>query len=169
MPRRVFSPVVGERSIMSIGRNLSSIGNTISTKLPLDHEGFFDRECPQPTCLGFFKVKPGTGLPNATDCTCPYCGHRAGADQFFSQSQIDYAKANAFRTVADAFGNELESMARRSGGGITYKRGSRPTVSYRHRSLPTSLTCSACTCEYKVEGEKGYCPDCGTANGGEKG
>lgn len=155
---------------MSVGRHLSRLGNEISVSIPSDPEGFVDRECPAPSCLKVFKVKPGTGLPDATDCICPYCGHSAASDQFFTRSQIDYATQVASARVHDAIGSELEDMARQfpRGGLVSMRveRGTRTRPRYRHITLPTSLRCESCTCEYKVEGPEGKCPDCGQINGG---
>src|SRR5258708_3033291 len=134
---------------MSLGRNLSSLQNSVSTTLPRDSEGFFDRESPQADCLAFFKVNPGTAFPTPTECICPYCGHKDGPDHFFSQSQIEYARANTIRTVADAVGDDLEAMASRFPRGglvsVTVRKGGRPLVHYHHRTLPTHLMCSECT------------------------
>lgn len=155
---------------MSVGRHLSRLGNKISVSLPHDAEGFVDRECPAPACMRVFKVKPGTGLDNANECICPYCGHKAGSDHFFTRSQIDYAKEVASARVQEAVGHELEDMARQfpSGGLVSMKvkRGSRMTPRYRHITLPTALRCAVCTCEYKIDGHAGICPDCGHLNGG---
>lgn len=152
---------------MGVGRHLSRLGNSVSVTLPLDGEGYIDRQCPVASCEGFFKVKPGTGLPEPQGCICPYCGHRGPHEEFYSKSQIKYGQDMTFRKVTDAFSADLKDALRPSRGGfvtMTVKETRQPPVYYRHKHLPTSLSCSACTCEYKIEGFTGRCPDCGASN-----
>lgn len=151
---------------MSIGRRIKALdGKQIAVSLPKDLEGFFDRECP--SCERFFKIKPGTGLPNVTDCTCPYCGHKDGPKSFYSKEQIAYARASVGRQAQDALTDDLRDMAREFRGPLItmeVKPGPRRAVVYHHQTLPTALTCSTCTCEYRVDQEHGHCPDCGIMN-----
>jgi len=46
----------------------------MEVSIPKDDEGYIGRECPQPECEGYFKIKPGTGLRGENlPCFCP-CG-----------------------------------------------------------------------------------------------
>jgi hypothetical protein len=36
---------------------------TVNVSIPTDEAGLLGRECPVSDCLGYFKVKPGTGIP----------------------------------------------------------------------------------------------------------
>src|SRR5580704_1607129 len=56
-------------------RNLERLGNRISVPIQPDEEGYIGRECPVETCVGYFKITPGTGLKGPAPCHCPYCGH----------------------------------------------------------------------------------------------
>ena len=51
--------------------HLRNLGNQMSISIPTDENGYLGRECPEKSCEGYFKIKPGTGLPSATDCICP--------------------------------------------------------------------------------------------------
>lgn len=53
-----------------------------------DEDGYLGRECPVDTCKGYFKVTIGTGLSGTTDCHCPYCGHVADFNQFYTEDRM---------------------------------------------------------------------------------
>lgn len=151
---------------MSFGKRIKALdGKEIAVTLPLDIEGFIDRECP--SCERFFKVKPGTGLPNSEHVICPYCGHKGSPKTFFSKEQVAYAHAIVGRQAQDALTGDLQDMAREIRGPFVtmeVKPGPRRAVEYRHQELPTRLACTNCGCEYKVDGEQGFCPDCAQTN-----
>ena len=54
-----------------------------SVDIKPDKEGYTGRECPE--CEKYFKIKFGTGLPDATDCHCPYCNHIDPQDHFLTK------------------------------------------------------------------------------------
>ena len=91
--------------------NVQRLGNSIS--IPADENGFTGRKCPQPDCEEYFKIEFGTGrkyeglLP---PCHCPYCGHTAEHDQFYTKEQIKYAQSVAMRQVTDALYKDLKKM-----------------------------------------------------------
>lgn len=151
---------------MSAGSHLERLGNTVSTTLPNDADGYCDRECP--TCERVFKVLPGTGLSDIEHCICPYCGRKEAPDHFYTKEQIRYARESTVARVADALGKDIEDIFRPHRGGglisvnVKAERRSRPH--YRHCELPTPITCEHCTCQYKIDGEAGLCPDCGASN-----
>lgn len=154
--------------------NLHNIGDRISVPIPKDKDGFLGRECPIKDCLGYFKVKPGTGLTGpALPCHCPYCGHQGPSDRFWTKDQIAYAKSVALRQVTEAIRKDLKSLEfdikpRGSFGiGISMKLQSgtqRPIRHYREKKLETHVECSKCTLQYAVYGVFAYCPDCGEHN-----
>ena len=51
-----------------------------SVNIEADEAGYTGRECPK--CEKYFKIKFGTGLPEATECHCPYCNHIGPQDEF---------------------------------------------------------------------------------------
>ena len=88
--------------------HLRRLGNSISIPIPADENAFTGRECPQPDCEGYFKIELGTGLKGqGLPCHCPYCGHTAGHDQFWTKEQIEYAKSVAMRKITDALHKDL--------------------------------------------------------------
>lgn len=153
-------------------RELDKLKGRLTVKIEHDAEGFVGRECPVESCELYFKVKPGTGLTGKDlPCICPYCGHKAGSDKFFTKEQIAYAKSVAFRQISDAFGRDLKQLERKSPRGssiglsLTVREGKRtPIAYYREQQLETHLTCSACTLQYAIFGLFAFCPDCGQHN-----
>lgn len=154
--------------------HLRRLGNNISIRIPPDEDGFTGRECPAPECEGYFKVQSGTGLQgDGLPCHCPYCGHTAGHDQFWTKEQIEYAKSVAIRQVTDAIHKDLKRLEfehkPRGGFGIgismKVKPGSpTPIRHYREKQLETEVVCAGCTLRYAVYGVFAFCPDCGQHN-----
>src|ERR1035437_4150073 len=91
--------------------NIENLGNQISVNIPKDKEGFLGRECPQDNCLGYFKIKPGTGIVGKeVPCICPYCGHQDPHSRFWTKEQIEYAKSVALSKIHEAVRADLKSM-----------------------------------------------------------
>jgi hypothetical protein len=153
--------------------NLGRLPSQFSISIPRDKDGLIDRECPVKECKGYFKIRPGTGLKGKDmPCHCPYCGHAAGQQRFFTKAQIEYAKSIVVNQVTGALLRDLKVMEfdhRPSGGfgiGISMKVEGRPHPIhyYRERSLETEVVCDVCTLRYMIYGVFGFCPDCGAHN-----
>src|SRR5688572_13342395 len=52
--------------------------------IPVGADGYVGRECTDLACKKFFKVKPGTGVANAKQAFCPYCGHADNPGDFMT-------------------------------------------------------------------------------------
>jgi hypothetical protein len=153
--------------------NLERIGNTISVPIHPDEEGYIGRECPVKTCLGYFKITPGTGIKGPAPCHCPYCGHSGEQNTFFTPEQIEYAKSVALRKITDAIHQDLKSLEFDHkprgpfGIGISMKvtsSGQHPIRYYREKNLETKVVCDKCTLRFAIYGVFGWCPDCGEHN-----
>ena len=148
--------------------------NQIRISFPTDEDGLVGRECPNPDCLGYFKVKLGTGLKGANmPCHCPYCGHVSGHDHFWTQEQIAYARSVALNKIQDAlrrdtqeWDRELRASTRNSFIKLSmeFKGQHHPIRYYREKQLETKVVCDNCTLEYAIYGVFAYCPDCGAHN-----
>lgn len=155
-------------------RHLKQLGQGFQISMPTDENGLVGRECPNPECIGYFKIKLGTGLKGENlPCHCPYCGHTAGQDQFWTQEQIEYARSVALRKISAAFKQDIKDWDRRlrqkTRGGfvqlrVEYKGRPHPIRYYEERELETRVVCDQCTLEYAIYGVFAYCPDCGTHN-----
>ena len=91
--------------------HLRRLGSNISVSISADENRFTGRECPQPDCEGYFKIELGTGLKgDGLPCHCPYCGHAAGHDQFWTKEQIEYARSVAMRRITDAIRKDFRKL-----------------------------------------------------------
>jgi Zn ribbon nucleic-acid-binding protein len=154
--------------------HIERLGSEISVPIPKDENGYLGRECPENSCLGYFKVKPGTGLTeNDLPCICPYCGHKDSPNKFWTEQQIQYAKSVAMKKIDDAVRadfKELEFEIKPQGNfgiGISMKLEPGtplPIYHYREKQLETNIICSTCTLNYSVYGLFAFCPDCGDHN-----
>jgi len=150
--------------------NTQSLGNRIEVPITKDPDGYLGRECPEPDCEGYFKIKLGTGLkgPNLP-CHCPYCGHTDSHNRFWTKDQLEYARSVALQKLTDAVRADLKSLEFEIkprglfGIGMSMKlKPGRPVPirHYREQALETHVTCDGCTLEYAVFGVFGFCPDC---------
>jgi hypothetical protein len=153
--------------------HLSRLPSQFSISIPPDKDGLIGRECPVKECEGYFKIQPGTGLKGENlPCRCPYCGHAAGQQEFFTKAQIEYAKSIVVNRVTGALLSDLKALEfnnRPSGGfgiGISMKVEGRPHPIryYREKKLETEVVCDQCTLRYMIYGVFGFCPDCGAHN-----
>ena len=147
---------------------------TVSVPIEADEGGFIGRECPEESCLGYFKITPGTGLKGeGLPCHCAYCGHTEGHDHFYTKEQVEYAKSVVVRQFTDQLARELKELEfdhkprGMFGIGISMKIESGPPTPihhYRERQLETEIVCASCTLRYAVYGVFAFCPDCGEHN-----
>src|SRR5688572_14551152 len=87
------------------------MGDRVAVSIPTDEHGYWGRECPVPACEGYFKVKPGTGLVGEDlPCYCPYCGHSASSNEFWTRAQIEYAESVALQQFTDAIRKDLKAL-----------------------------------------------------------
>ncbi|MCH7858754.1 MAG: hypothetical protein IID14_03530, partial [Candidatus Marinimicrobia bacterium] len=154
-------------------RHLERLGNSFSITLPTDKEEYTGRQCPKGECKGYFKITLGTGLPDATDCYCPYCGYTAEQSEFHTPKQIKYAKSIVARQITDAIYKDFKrhefniKPAGDFGIGISLEvKRDRPIriQRYREKELETQIICENCSLRYAVYGVFAYCPDCGRHN-----
>src|SRR5260221_4993003 len=147
------------------------LGDGLRVNLPTDEQGYTGRECPDPDCLGYFKVMFGTGIKGEGPCHCPYCGHTDGHDKFFTTDQIEYLQsiaANAVGKILFKQLKKLESHNRPQRGfiNLTWKvtEEPHPIYHYQEGQLETDVICDVCTLRYAIYGVFAFCPDCGTHN-----
>lgn len=124
--------------------------------------------------MRYFKITPGTGIPERVPCHCPYCGHMADHSEFLTRAQIEHARSVVRHTVHEALLKDLReafpARQRFGGGGLTLeithevKGQPVPVYHYREKDLETEVTCDACGLRYAIYGLFGWCPDCGTHN-----
>ena len=150
------------------------VDNPISISIEPDEDGFTGRECPQLDCEGYFKIELGTGLVGEDlPCHCPYCGHTAMHDHYWTRDQIEYLRSVAMQTFTDAIRSDLKKMEFKQEPkgplgielSLTFKPGNPvPIHHYREEQLETEVICADCTLRYSVYGVFAFCPDCGQHN-----
>ena len=126
-----------------------------------------------PECEGYFKIQFGTGLKGSDlPCHCPYCGHQADQNKFFTKEQVEYAKSVVLNKVTDALLKDLKTLEfnhppRGSFGiGISMKVTGRPRPNhhYREKKLETEVVLRPMHASlhdlWSVRGR----PDCGVHN-----
>ena len=148
----------------------------VSVTIPLDENGMMGRECLE--CEQYFKLKPGTGL-ETSHCHCPYCDYEGGADTFWTQAQLEYAKSiavqQAFNKIIkpqlDKLTNSFKQLERNSRNSLIQikvktsgNNFSFPIKYYSESELETNLTCDNCGLEFAIYGVFSNCPDCNKSN-----
>jgi len=154
--------------------NFRRLSSGFSIQITADEDGFTGRECPNPECEGYFKIEFGTGLKGENQpCHCPYCGHTASHDNFWTKEQIEYAKSVSIRQITDAIFKDLKELEFNHkpkgsfgiGLSLEVTRGTpHPIHYYREKKLETDVVCGNCTLHYSVYGVFAFCPDCGQHN-----
>lgn len=141
---------------------------TYSVDIKKDDEGYLGRECPE--CEKYFKIKPGTGIPDFYDCYCPYCRHFGPQDHFWTKQQIEYARSVVLNKVSGdllKMMKKIETKPKRNqliSIGITVKGRPTPITYYSENELEQKIECKNCTLQYAIYGAFGYCPDCAEHN-----
>jgi len=155
-------------------RNLKRLEDGIKISIPTDENGMIGRECPNLDCLGYFKIKPGTGLKGKNlPCHCPYCGHTTGHNHFWTHDQAEYINSGMKKEVSKAleadthdWDGQLRQSTRNSFIKLSVKFNghTHPIHYYREKQLETLVLCDDCILEYAIYGVFAFCPDCGTHN-----
>ncbi|MCB0253943.1 MAG: hypothetical protein KDI55_09455 [Anaerolineae bacterium] len=149
--------------------------HTVAAKVSSDKDGYFDRECPSAECTFQFKVHKDDwqGKVHDEEVFCPFCGHTAGSDSWWTQQQLKHAKEAALAQVEGRLSGAMNRDAQRwnrsqpknSFISMTMKVDSRP----QHVLLPPAaaepmklrIACPECACRYAVIGTAYFCPACG--------
>lgn len=157
-------------------KTLKKLGNSVyyETSIEVDEDGYIDKECPNDKCLSKFKVKADDwcNLVSDEEVHCPYCGHIAPANSWYTTEQIEEAKSQAIQSVKNQLGEAIRKDAR--------KFNAKPKTGFVSMSLKVSgwekqpllpikalalmeqkLVCPRCGCSYSVIGSSTFCPCCG--------
>lgn len=155
--------------------HLPDLPEEIVVSFEPDEDGYTGRECPAEDCVNrYFKVTFGTGIQGEAPCHCPYCGHTADHDQFYTSDQIEHVESVVQNVVSNALLKVLKAAVPRStprpsrgfGLGISFEVKGRPhpVHYYQEKELETEVICDQCGLRYAIYGVFAYCPDCGTHN-----
>lgn len=144
---------------------------TISVTVPVDDDGYYDRECPAEECGSAFKVLFTDWRDKVPDerAFCAICGEDADPGDFNTDEQDRYIQEQALAVITgqldDVFGR---GTPRKLSGGfiemsLSYQPGERPIVvpAEAMPALQQRSACEACGCEYASRGAAFFCPACG--------
>lgn len=149
-------------------------GVKIPVELPLDDEGYLDRECHAETCQAEFKVLFQDWKEKVSDekVYCPICRHEALSGEWNTDEQREYHKGVAVAHVQDIVHSALAEDAQRFNRAqrpgfiqmsMSAKRGARPTIVpvEAAKVMRQQFACEACGCRYASIGAAYFCPACG--------
>lgn len=165
---------------MTWDRHLRDIEQGIQIPIPLDEDGYLDRECPHPECESQFKVLAVDWEEKVRDeeVFCPICGHATKSEEWTTQEQLEHAEQVGMRELQRALGNAMKDWSHDinrqmpTNGFITMK------LTYKASPLPIVMpidaaalmqrryTCEKCSCRYAAIGAAFFCPACGHNSAG---
>lgn len=147
----------------------------LSVSFPSDADGYFDRECPSTECMFQFKVHEEDWRDKVRDeeVFCPFCGHSADAQKWWTQDQVKHAEKAALAHIDGQLSRAMKRDAER--WNRQQPRNSFITMSMRVDSRPVHIPmppaaaepmrlriqCPVCSSRYAVIGAAYFCPACG--------
>lgn len=157
------------RALNEISENKTQVG------LPMDSDGYLDRECPSEKCEFEFKVHGADWKDKVSDdhVTCPFCGHVADSGKWFTQAQArtleEAAIAQISSVISGALKRDADSWNRRQPRSSFIRMTTHVNERPQHVFVPPEaaepmrlkITCSDCSCRYAVIGAAFFCPACG--------
>lgn len=139
-----------------------------------DSDGYIDKECPNPDCQSKFKVNDEDwgNLFSDEAVYCPFCGHEAPAESWWTTEQIEQLEKQAVESLEAQLGQALERDTKNFNrhapkgfitmsmkfSGTTYAPNL-PAVALEE--MEQKITCEKCGARYAVIGSAFYCPCCG--------
>ena len=113
-------------------------GVVVPVQIPIDNDGYFDRQCPSESCKAFFKVLLSDWKEKISDerVFCPICRHESPASEWNTADQAEHIKAVAIAhfhgTINRAIltGTERFNSSQPRGGFISL------SLSYRPGAVP---------------------------------
>lgn len=149
-------------------------GVRVPISLPIDDEGYFDRQCPSEECGANFKVLFEDWRDKVSDeqVFCPICRFETTADTWNTPEQVEYISAVARNHVQGIITSAMKEDAGRfnrsqKSGFISLSLSVKP--GQPQIEIPVSVadimqqtfTCEACSCRYASVGLAYFCPSCG--------
>lgn len=149
-------------------------GVSVPVSLPLDDQGYLDRQCPSDECRGQFKVLFEDWREKVSDNVvfCAVCRHEASATEWNNPVQkahlTSVVEAFVQRTVTQAMQQDATHFNRQvKPGFVTLALDVRPGAPVvivpieAAAAMQQRLTCESCGCRYAVIGAAFFCPVCG--------
>lgn len=140
-----------------------SRGMTYHMEITPDEDGYLDKECPNDECHSKFKVYSDDWAERIQghDAYCPFCGHKADDEQWFTSEQVEQAKDQAVEYAGALISEALKKDSRRSNFKFKGNRHFYDLPSETLDVMQQKITCEECGFRYAVIGSAYYCPCCG--------
>jgi len=156
-------------------------GVKIPAEIPVDDDGYFDRQCPDEQCHALFKILFADWKDKISDAEvyCPICRRVASATEWNTAEQSKYIEKVALAYMKGRIDRVLEADARRFNASqspqgffslsLSYRPGARPVLvpPAAAEVMRQNHECDSCHCHYASIGAAFFCPCCGT-NSAEK-
>lgn len=152
-------------------------GQRIPIKIPLDSNGYFDRQCPETDCKRFFKVKfqDWKNIVKDEVVYCPICKHESPATEWNTELQKEYIKKQGLKVIQSQISDAMKKDAQRFNSvqkrgfinfSLSYKPGNTiiPVPPEVFKELEQYYECIYCKCHYSFLGTAYFCPACGKEN-----
>lgn len=144
-------------------------GVRIAIDIPLDAEGYIDRQCPAEICQAEFKILADDleAKVKQESAYCPICKEEAAADDWNTEEQKEYIKQQALahlhRRINQALVTDARKQPQKAFIKWTVKPSAPPFVipiqaadEFRQKFI-----CEECGCRYASIGAAFFCPACG--------
>lgn len=150
-------------------------GSTYTMDIECDKDGYIDKECPNQDCMSKFKVlaEDWKGKISEEHVCCPFCGHVAPANSWWTTEQIEQAKEQAVRSIGAMINDSIEKDVKQFNRHSPKKGFIRVSMKFSGSTYAPNLpaealeemeqkiTCEKCGTHYAVIGSAFYCPCCG--------
>ncbi|MBW7885494.1 MAG: hypothetical protein H3C34_23270 [Caldilineaceae bacterium] len=149
-------------------------GVSLPVSIPLDEQGYLDRQCPAVECRSQFKVLFNDWREKVQDevVYCAVCRHEAPATEWNTSTQAAYmvsvTEAYVQRTVGRALRQDATHFNRQAKPGfVSIALDVRPGAPIAIVPLEAAdamrqtWTCERCGCHYAAIGAAFFCPACG--------
>ena len=153
----------------------------ITVPLSYDEEGYLDRECPSPECESPLKVHGDDWRDKVSEkeVHCPFCGHVADDQQWYTRKQIEQARNRAAQIGLAKIQREVTRELKKIAANFNRRQSKNDFIQLRidvsggnHRIpvlrpiqsaglMQQKVVCPQCSCRYAVVGAAFFCPACG--------
>lgn len=149
-------------------------GVRVPLSLPLDEEGYLDRQCPSAECETEFKVFFEDWREKVSDerVFCPVCRCEAPATSWNTASQAEFIRQSVINYAQERIVTAMEEDARQFNRAqrpgfvslsLSVKPGRKEIVLPVNvaETMRQSFACEICGCRYASVGLAYFCPACG--------
>jgi hypothetical protein len=146
----------------------------LEVEIPLDEDGFLDRQCSSPICGRYFKVLHADWeAANVNAATCPFCGFIDEPGNFTTVEQRDFLQQTAMAFAQQQLQEMLSGFAKSVNRGQSRDSLLSINVTTKFSEIPVPVTpdalasmrlqiqCDQCNATYAVVGAGFFCPLCG--------